>query len=169
MILIRPEQTGDIAAIRRVNEHAFGGPAEAELVDRLREHGNVTLSLVAVQEGNVVGHILFSPVTIESAQQAIPAVGLAPMAVLPESQNQGIGSLLVKAGLDQCRRAGHSVAVVLGHPRYYPRFGFVPASRYGIRSEYAVADEYFMVIELQAGALAGLRGTAKYHAAFNEL
>jgi putative acetyltransferase len=169
MIQIRPEQIEEIAAIRRVNERAFNGPAEADLVDRLRERGQVTLSLVAVRAGEIVGHILFSPVVIESPRQTIAAVGLAPMAVLPELQNQGIGSLLVSAGLERCRSAGHLVAVVLGHPQYYRRFGFVPASRYTIRSEYDVADEHFMVIELRPGALAGQSGTVKYQAAFNEL
>lgn len=169
MIQIRPEQIEEIAAIRRVNERAFNGPAEADLVERLREHDKVTLSLVAVRDDEIVGHILFSPVVIESPRQSIAAVGLAPMAVLPELQNQGIGSLLVRTGLDQCRRAGHLVAVVLGHPQYYPRFGFVPASRYAIRSEYEVADEHFMVIELRPGALAGQSGTVKYQAEFNEL
>ncbi|MEN3332664.1 MAG: putative acetyltransferase [Blastocatellia bacterium] len=169
MIQIRPEQPEDLTAIRRVNERAFNGPAEADLVDRLREHGKVTLSLVAVHEAQIAGHILFSPVVIESTSQSIPAVGLAPMAVLPELQNQGIGSLLVKAGLDECRRSGHQIAVVLGHPNYYPRFGFAPASRYDIRSEYDVPDEVFMAIELQEGALAGCAGTVKYQPEFNDV
>jgi Predicted acetyltransferase len=169
MILIRTEQPEDIAAIRRVNERAFNSPAEADLVDRLREHGKVTLSLVAVHETQIVGHILFSPVVIESTQQSIPAIGLAPMAVLPELQNQGIGSLLVKAGLDECRRSGHQIVVVLGHPEYYPRFGFAPASRYGIRSEYDVPDEVFMAMELQDGALIACAGTVKYQPEFNDV
>jgi len=169
MIQIRPEQIADIAAIRHVNEQAFNRPAEADLVDRLRESGKVTLSLVVVRDAQVVGHILFSPVVIESTEHAIAAVGLAPMAVLPELHNQGIGSRLVTAGLDECRRAGHQIAVVLGHPRYYPRFGFVPASRYGLRSEYDVADELFMAIDLQPGALTGRAGIVKYQPEFNDL
>lgn len=169
MIQIRPEQPEDLTAIRHINERAFNGPAEADLVDRLREHSKVTLSMVAVHEAQIVGHILFSPVVIESTSQSIPAVGLAPMAVLPELQNQGIGSLLVKAGLDECRRSGHQIAVVLGHPNYYPRFGFAPASRYGIRSEYDVPDEVFMAIELQEGALAACAGTVKYQPEFNDV
>ncbi|HKP14003.1 MAG TPA: N-acetyltransferase [Blastocatellia bacterium] len=169
MILMRPEQTGDIAAIRRVNEHAFCRPAEADLIDRLRERGNVTLSLVAVEEGHIIGHILFSPVIIEAARQAVSAVGLAPLAVLPEWQNRGVGSRLVTAGLDECRRLGHQAVVVLGHPHYYPRFGFVPASRFGIRSEYDVADEVFMAIELQPGSLDGRAGIAKYGPEFSDV
>ena len=169
MIRIRPEQREDIPAIRRVNERAFPSALEADLVDRLREHGKVTLSLVAVSEAQVVGHILFSPILIESAGESFAAVGLAPMAVLPEWQNQGVGSLLVQAGLDQCRRNDYSAVVVLGHPNYYPRFGFVPASRFGIRSEYDVPDEVFMAIELKAGALNGHSGLARYQPEFNDV
>jgi putative acetyltransferase len=169
MIQIRPEQPEDVAAIRYVNEHAFNRPAEADLVDKLRQHGKVTLSLVAVHESQIVGHILFTPVVIESTQRSTAAVGLAPMAVLPELQNRGIGALLVNAGLDECRRAGQRIVVVLGHPRYYPRFGFAPASRYGIRSEYDVPDEVFMAIELQPGALTGCAGTVKYQPEFNDV
>jgi putative acetyltransferase len=169
MIRIRPEQSEDVKAIRRVNERAFNRPAEADLVDQLRRHSKVTLSLVAVDDAQVVGHILFSPVVIESPQRTIAAIGLAPLAVLPEWQHQGIGARLVKAGLDECRRRGHQVVVVLGHADYYPRFGFVPASRYGIGSPYDVPDEVFMAIELQPGAGAGCAGTVKYQPEFDEV
>ena len=171
MIQIRPEQPEDVAAIRRVNEQAFNDKdnAEANLIERLREHGNVTLSLVAVHDSQVIGHILFSPVVIESGGESFAAVGLAPMAVLPEWQNRGVGSLLVKAGLDECRRQGHLAAVVLGHPAFYPRFGFAPASRFGIRSEYDVADEVFMAMELQPGALSGRGGLVRYQPEFNDV
>ncbi|HJQ26168.1 MAG TPA: N-acetyltransferase [Blastocatellia bacterium] len=169
MILIRTEQPEDIAAIRRVNERAFDNPLEANLVDLLRERGKITLSLVAVHDAQVVGHILFSPVVIEAAAQPVAAVGLAPMAVLPEWQRQGVGSRLVRAGLDECRRLGHRAAVVLGHANYYPRFGFVPASRYHIGSEYDVPDEVFMAMELQPGALADCAGIARYQPEFNEV
>ncbi|MFN7947778.1 MAG: N-acetyltransferase [Blastocatellia bacterium] len=168
MISIRHEQPGDFAAIRRVNELAFGQQAEGDLVDRLRAAGNAILSLVAVEDDQVVGHLLFSPVTIECEAENIAALGLAPMAVLPEWQNRGIGSQLVRAGLDECRRAGHQCIVVLGHHEYYPRFGFVPASRYGVSSEYNVADENFMLLELRAGSLPGRKGIAKYQPEFNE-
>src|SRR5205085_10801539 len=106
-VQIRPEQPDDIAAIRRVNERAFDSPAEADLVDLLRERSKVTLSLVAVHEGQVVGHILFSPVVIEATEQSVAAVGLAPIAMLPKWQNQVVGSLLAKAGLDGSPRLGH--------------------------------------------------------------
>lgn len=168
MIAIRSEQPEDKDAIHRVNEQAFNASEEAILVDQLREHGKVVLSLVAVHDGQVVGHILFSPIVIETADQALEGVGLAPMAVLPEFQNQGIGSRLVRAGLDECRRLGHKLAVVLGHPEFYPRFGFVPASRYGIRSEFDVRDEVFMAMELQPGALAGCAGLVKYQPEFDD-
>jgi len=166
---IRTETTEDMVAIRNVNERAFGRPAEADLVDALRRNGKVTLSLVAEDDGRIVGHILFSPVTIEAGDDHLAGVGLAPMAVLPELQNRGIGSLLVKRGLDHCREARHQFAVVLGHPEYYPRFGFVPASRFGVKCEYDVADEVFMAIELQEGALENCAGVVKYQVEFNEV
>lgn len=167
MATIRHELPEDRAAIHLINERAFNAAEEAVLVDQLREHGKVTLSLVAVEAGRVVGHILFSPITIETADRSIAGVGLAPMAVLPEFQNQGIGSLLVATALDECRRLGHRIAVVLGHPEFYPRFGFVPASRYGLRSRYDVRDEVFMALELQPGALRGCAGVVKYQPEFD--
>lgn len=167
MLIVRNEKPEDIAAIYEVNEKAFGQPAEAGLVDALRANGKVALSLVAVQDDKVVGHILFSPVTIESDKEIFAAVGLAPMAVLPEHQNQGIGSKLVRAALVECRKSSHEVVVVLGHPEFYPRFGFTPASRYGIKSEYDVRDEVFMIMELREGALLGRSGIVKYQSEFS--
>jgi putative acetyltransferase len=169
MAIVREERAEDVASVRRVNEEAFGRAAEADLVDALRANGKVVLSLVAVEGDEVVGHILFSGVDIEYAGEQYAAVGLAPMAVLPEFQGRGVGSQLVRAGLEQCRRAGHRSMVVLGHPEYYPRFGFVPASRYGIKSEYDVRDEVFMAMELSEGALSGRGGTARYQPEFNEV
>lgn len=169
MLIIRTEEPGDIAAIHHVNQQAFGRAAEADLVDALRRNGKATLSLVVEDDGRVIGHILFSPVMIESGDDQFAGVGLAPVAVLPERQNEGIGSLLVEEGLDRCRAAGHPFAVVLGHQAYYPRFGFVPASQFGIRSEYDVADEHFMIIELQKDALLNRDGLARYQPEFNEV
>jgi len=169
MSTIRAEQAEDHAAIRRVVELAFGHRNEADLVDALRTHAHPHISLVAVLDGQVVGHIFFSPVSIESDGDAFLAIGLAPLAVLPDYQNKGIGTELVQAGLRECRRLGHEVVVVLGHPEYYPRFGFVPASQRGIRSEYDVADEVFMVAELTPGALKGREGLVKYHAEFSKV
>jgi putative acetyltransferase len=167
MITIRHEKSSDIAAIHHVNEQAFNRPEEANLVDMLRAHGKVSLSLVAVEDDRIVGHILFSTVSIETAEKTVPAIGLAPMAVLPEFQCQGIGSLLVRSALAECREACHRVVVVLGHPGYYPRFGFVPSNRHGIKSEFDVPDEVFMVLELSEGALSGCAGTVKYQPEFN--
>jgi putative acetyltransferase len=168
-MIIRPEKPEDIPAIRIVNELAFGGAAEADLVDALRRNGKATISLVAEDHGRVVGHIFFSPVTIETSERELVGVGLAPMSVIPERQNQRIGSLLIEEGLRRCREDGHRFVVVLGHPGYYPRFGFVPASRFGIKSEYDVADEVFMVMELREGALRGCAGVVKYQPEFNEV
>jgi putative acetyltransferase len=165
---IRLELEGDIAAIREVNRAAFGRDLEADLVEALRERTRPLISLVAVEAGVVVGHILFSPVTL-SSDPALPAMGLAPMAVTPERQRQGIGSALVRAGLGECRRAGFAAVVVLGHADYYSRFGFVPASRFGVRSEYDVPDDVFMAVELPEGALGGKTGTVRHHPAFAAL
>jgi putative acetyltransferase len=168
-MIIRPEKPEDVPAIRIVNERAFGGAAEADLVDALRRNGKATISLVAEDDGRVVGHILFSPVTIEAGERELAGVGLAPMSVVPERQNQRIGSLLVEDGLRRCREDGHRFVVVLGHPGYYPRFGFVSAGRFGIKSEYNVADDVFMVMELREGALRGRHGVVKYQPEFNEV
>jgi putative acetyltransferase len=168
MFVIRPECIADVAAIRAVHEAAFPTPAEANLVDRLRQSANARISLVAEDEGRVVGHVLFSPVAIvaDEVGQTI-GLGLAPLAVLPERQRRGIGSRLVIEGLAECRRQRQPFIVVLGHTDYYPRFGFERASRRGIRNEYG-ADEAFMVLELRPQSLPAV-GLAKYGAEFAEL
>jgi putative acetyltransferase len=165
MITIRAETAGDIPAVRRVNELAFGQPDEADLVDALRAAAHPHISLVAAAEGYVAGHIFFSPVTLEGQGSTPTALGLAPMAISPEYQRRGIGSRLVREGLKECRRIGCDVVVVLGHPGYYPRFGFVPASRRGLRCEYPVPDEVFMVFELKPDALPG-PGLVRYRPEF---
>ncbi|MFQ5569301.1 MAG: GNAT family N-acetyltransferase [Rhodothermales bacterium] len=164
---IRPERVEDVQPIRRINLDAFDTDAEANLVDVLRRSGIPLISLVAEDQGILVGHILFSPVTLEAA--SVPVAGLAPMAVVPPRQNEGIGSLLVEEGLRQCVEAGYAAVVVLGHPGYYPRFGFVVSTHYGITSEYDVPAEVFMVKELTAEALSGVQGVVRYHPVFNEL
>lgn len=169
MILIRHETEADHAAVRRINEAAFGRKGEANLVEALRREAGHFISLVAELDAEVVGHIFFSPVRVESAGESFEAMGLAPMAVLPEHQNRGIGSELVRHGLEQCLQSGHSIVVVLGHPGYYPRFGFMTASSKNLSTEYEVPDEVFMVAELKPGALAGKRGLIKYHPAFAEV
>ena len=135
------------------------------MVDSLRSRWVVTLSLVAVKDDQVVGHIMFSPVTIEGPEQEFLALGLGPMAVLPKHQRQGIGTALAEAGLAECRKAGHERVVVLGIAAYYPRFGFELASRWGIVYEWG-AVENFMAIELRQGALSGCAGVAKYQPEF---
>jgi len=168
-MIVRPEKPEDIPAIRIVNERAFGRTAEADLVDALRRNGKAAISLVADDDGRVVGHIFFSAVTIQSRETELTGIGLAPLAVIPERQKQRIGSMLMGHGLRRCREEDHPFLVVLGHPNYYPRFGFVPASNFGIKSEYDVADEVFMVMELREGALTGCAGVAKYQPEFNEV
>lgn len=152
-----------------MNVAAFPSPAEADLVDTLRDEGAHALSLVAVDGDRVIGHILFIPVVIETNTGPIEALGLAPMSVLPDRQRKGIGSQLVTAGLSECAAMGHSAVVVLGHPNYYPRFGFDQADRRGISCEFPSPPEAFMVMELQDGALDGVSGLAKYHRAFSEI
>jgi putative acetyltransferase len=167
MIEIRPERPDDVAAIRDVNERAFGTSTEARLVDQLRAANKAVISLVALHGDQLVGHVLFSPVTITNAPQSFRGVGLAPMSVLPEFQNQGIGSRLVRDGLVACRDAGYDVVVVLGHVGYYPRFGFARAQDYGLENEYDAADA-FMVLELRKGALEGVGGLVKFAPEFHE-
>ena len=168
MLTIRPETSEDVAAIRHVNEEAFGGTGEADLVEKLRSRQAFTLSLVATWEDKVVGHILFSPVIIESESLSFDAVGLGPMSVLPSYQRKAIGSQLIHTGLEECKCLGHEIVVVLGHPDYYPRFGFVPAKPKGIDCEFEAPDEAWMVLELREGALAGRRGTVEFQPEFRE-
>ena len=164
--VIRHEASGDANGIRLVNTRAFGRPDEAAIVDALRGAAGA-VSLVSVLGDRLVGHILFTPVRIEGIETTHPAVGLAPLAVLPDFQKQGIGSALIRAGLDSCRSLGYGVVVVLGHPEYYPRFGFVPASTAGLGCEFPVPSEAFMLLELQPGALGEARGIVRYAPQFS--
>jgi putative acetyltransferase len=162
---IRAETDADYAAIRAVNEAAFETTAEADLVAVLRGKGVKLVSLVADVDGIVAGHILFSPVSL-TGRPRLNVMGLGPMAVAPRYQRQGIGSALVRDGLNECKQQGCHAVVVLGHAEYYPRFGFVPAARYMLRSEYDVPEDVFMVAELKAGALHGASGLIRYDEAF---
>ena len=164
-MLIRLESAADHAAIRALNQAAFETSAEADLVDALRRDARPFISLVALDGDTLVGQIAFSPARLES-DSGLHIAGLGPMAVLPARQREGIGSALVEAGLAQCRAAGFAAIIVLGHADYYPRFGFTPASRFGLDCEYDVPDEVFMALELEVGALAGRSGLIHYHPAF---
>jgi len=164
-MIVRPERPADIAAVYAVNEAAFGTRAEADLVDALRRQASPMVSIVAEEDGAICGHVCFSPVTLDGRQD-LSIMGLAPMAVAPHRQRRGAGSALARAGLEACRRLGAHAVVVLGHAEYYPRFGFQPASRFGLRSDYDVPDEVFMALELKPGALDGATGTIHYHPAF---
>ena len=161
-IEVRHEHPGDEAAIRRVNDRAFGQPDESRIVDAVRTSGDTAISLVAVEGTTVVGHILFTPVSITSHGPAPRALALGPMAVSPDLQRQGIGSRLVEAGLQECGRLGYQVVVVIGHPDFYPRFGFRPGSARGLRSAFDVPDDVFMVAELTPGVLTGVDGVVRY-------
>jgi putative acetyltransferase len=162
---IRPELPVDVEAVRNVNLAAFETSAEADLVELLRVQASPLISLVADDSGSVVGHILFSPAVL-LGQPDVKILGLAPMAVLPTRQRLGIGSSLVRAGLEASRQVGFGAVIVLGHPKYYPRFGFQPASRFGLRCEYDVPDDVFMALELAPGTFSGKTGTIRYHPAF---
>ena len=159
---VRPEAPADAPAIRHVHEAAFGRPDEADVVDRLRDRAPGYLGLVAVDDGRVVGHVAFSRVTLDPPRPDRALRGLAPMAVLPDRQRGGVGSRLVRDGLDACRADGAAAVVVLGHPTYYPRFGFAPAHQFGLACEYDVPPEAFMAVELADGALAEAGGTVHY-------
>jgi putative acetyltransferase len=165
---IRPEADADRAAIHAVNQAAFETSAEADLVDALRAKAGQLISLVAAIDEKIVGHILFSAVSL-AEHSGLNLMGLGPMAVLPQHQRGGIGSALVREGLKRCKALGCQAVVVVGHPEYYPRFGFVPASRYGIRCEYDVPDDVFMLAELKGGALRGASGLIRYDEAFGSV
>ena len=169
MLLIRHEVATDREAVAEVNRSAFGRDAEARLVEAVRGLGTDVLSLVACEGKRVVGHILFSEVTIHQADDRWTAIGLGPMAVAPECQRRGIGAALIAGGLEECRRIDRTVVFVLGHPDYYPRFGFVPASEAGLYYRDESFAPAFFVIELEAGALRGRAGRVVYSAPFEDV
>ena len=166
---IRVEQPRDFAVIKEVNDLAFGQEEESELVAKLRGSDAFIpeLSLVAENDKQeIIGHILFSVIHIETAMEAVQSLALAPVAVTPDFQNKGIGSLLIKEGLKRSKELGYESVVVLGHSDYYPKFGFTLASGKGIKAPFDVPDEAFMVMELQQGALDNAQGTVRYPEAF---
>jgi putative acetyltransferase len=170
MIVVRLEKPEDIPQIRAINEEAFGQPDEANIIDKLRSSCSDLLSLVAEDDGIVVGHILFSPVVIINRKSILKGMGLAPMAVLPSRQREGIGSKLVRSGLDILRTRGCPFVIVLGHAEYYPKFGFEPASKYNMVCQWeGVPDEVFMAMVFDNRKSDNLKGVAKYRDEFNEV
>ena len=166
---IRAETPEDIPAIFEVNLQAFGQDGEARLVSALRDDGdfNPELSLVAVCGDRIIGHILFPPITIVSDLTETAALALAPLAVHQDFQCMGIGAALIEEGLRECRRLGHRIVVVVGHPGYYPRFGFTTARALGIQAPFPCPDKAFMALSLTTGALDGICGMVRYPLAFD--
>jgi len=168
-MIIRPETKEDMKSIHALNELAFGQPLEAEIVDKLRNNCDDLLSLVAEENEKIVGHIFFSPAEIEGPHGVIKGMGLAPIAVLPDIQRQGIGTLLINKGIEELKKLGSPFIIVLGHHDYYPRFGFEKASLYGIKCQYDnVPDDAFMILWLDKSKAGHISGLAKYREEFNE-
>ncbi|MEX2261467.1 MAG: N-acetyltransferase [Bryobacteraceae bacterium] len=163
-LIVRSENTEDRSVIRSINEAAFVGSDEADLVERLRAEGVVLVSLVAEVKSRIVGHILFSRMWVETTKGSVSAVALAPMAVLPEYQRRGIGGRLIRDGLDALRSLAEQIVIVVGHPDYYPRFGFSSERTRSLESPFP--PEPFMALELSPGALDGIRGRVRYAASF---
>ncbi|MBT8508768.1 GCN5 family acetyltransferase [Methanomicrobiaceae archaeon CYW5] len=168
-LILRSEGAGDAPAIARVNTEAFGQTNEARLIERMREtpEFDPDLSIVAEEDGAIVGHVLFSRIAIVSSDgDRIPAIALAPVAVLPDRQKQGIGTSLIEEGIRRCHRKGEKIIVVLGPAGYYPRFRFVPAQDHGITAPFDAPEATFMVLALEPHALIGVAGTVEYPAPF---
>lgn len=170
-LIVRPETPADYAAVALIHQRAFGRESEARLVAAIRESDNYfpALSLVAVLDEAFVGHIIFSRCHIQSAEQSFPALALAPLAVLPEFQNRAVGTALMWEGLNACRKGRHEIVIVLGHPDYYSRFGFTPASAFGILPPFPVDDAAFMAQGLTPDALLGVSGTVQYPSYFDNV
>jgi putative acetyltransferase len=170
MVFIRSEKTEDYQSIYNVNKFAFKGEVEAKLVNNLRKtEGFIPeLSLVAINDGEVIGYILFSVIHIQTNGKTVPVLGLAPMAVLPKHQKQGIGSMMIREGLIKCKELGYKAVILVGHPNYYPRFGFSPAKEKGLKLPFDVPDEAFMVFEIIPQALADIKGMVVYPSEFAE-
>ena len=170
MITIRSESPNDYSQISDVIYSAFEQKNEVRLVKTLRASPDFIreLSLVAILNNLIIGHILFCKIIIKSEKAEFPALALAPLAVKPEFQNQGIGSKLVEKGLEECKRLNHKIVIVLGHPKFYPKFGFKPAHDFNIVAPFDVPDESFLILELTSSALNGVSGIVEYPPAFDE-
>lgn len=169
---IRPETAADVPGIYELNEQAFGQENESRLIGALRtsEHFIPELSIVAYAGEYLVGHILLTRLLIKGDDgRSYPTLALAPMAVTTALHQMGIGGQLIHHALKEATALGFDSVIVLGHPEYYPRFGFVPASKFGIRTDYDVPDEVFMALELKPGALAGKAGLVVYPKEFDEV
>jgi HAD superfamily hydrolase (TIGR01509 family) len=166
-VTVRQELPADIPGIRLVNRNAFPQEVEANLVDLIRDRGNMILSMVAVYGDKVLGHVMFSPVTLHPDHGDLRGLGLGPVAVLPEAQGKGLGTRLIESGMEICRRRGYDFVVLLGDPRYYSRFGFIPAAGFGLENEYGVEDE-FQARELKPDVLKGTRALIRYGPEFKE-
>ena len=160
-MVIRPERPDDHEQVRAVNDAAFGQPDEGAIVDGVRRRGVPIISLVAADADQLVGHILFTPVTLTPATPR-RLCGLGPMAVLPSHQRRGIGGRLVRDGLEACRLVGYDAVVVVGHPSYYPRFGFGRGRDHGLAWDHDVPDDAFMALALASDGLAGCAGVVSY-------
>ncbi len=172
-IVIRPERKEDFEKITEVNDQAFGQPEEGNLIINLRKTTdfNANLSLVAVDVDNAktVGHILFYPIKIKSDDSEFQTLALAPMSVLPEFQRKMIGSKMVTEGLTMAKNQGYKSVIVLGHVDFYPRFGFQPASRWGINCPFEVTNEAFMALELVEKELDRTEGVVVYPKEFDDV
>ena len=171
-IEIRKELPQDYQEVHAVHKEAFGQEDEAFLVERIRESANhqTELSLVAIEDSRIVGHILFSIISIEGTDCPDRiSLALAPMAVIPEYQKEGVGKALVREGLKRAKELGFESVIVVGHPEYYPRFGFLPAEDFDISPPFEVPSEAFMAMELKEGALSGGNGVVRYPKEFDDL
>jgi putative acetyltransferase len=166
LVEIREERPADVAAVREVNRRAFEQERESNIVDALRANGGALLSLVATIDDQVVGHVMYSRVSVGDM---VNGAALGPMAVLPEHQRQGIGTRLIDTGNQKIKDAGYPFIIVVGHAEYYPRFGFRPAGKYGIKCEWDVPEEVFMVLMLDAAKMQGVAGLAKYRDEFSTI
>lgn len=162
VVLEKPEQRAEVLALNRL---AFKGEEEARIIEALTRDDLVVLSLVVTEDEKVIGHILFSRLAVAVDDRPVKAVSLAPMAVLPDHQGKGIGSALVKRGLDLLAARGFAAVIVLGHTEFYPRFGFSAEAVRHIAGPFQ-GLEAFMGLELKPGALAGESGECRYPAAF---